>query len=193
MKLVVAALSTSLLASATFAGGLEAPVTEAPVPAPMVYATGTDWSGFYAGLQYGTGDLSASAGGVSVDIADFDAYGAHAGYMWDLGTVVVGAELDYNNVSLDVDGAEDGDLLRLRGRVGADLGRFLPYASLGVARLSSDGESETGTVYGVGADFLVSDSFSVGAEYTKHDFDDLGGTGISAEADLIQVRASFRF
>ncbi len=193
MKFVVTAVAASLFASASFAGGYAAPVTEAPVAPSVAYAAGTDWSGFYAGLQYGSGDLSASFGGVSVDAGDFDAYGVHAGYMWDLGGFVVGAELDYNNVALDVDSDADGDLMRARGRLGADLGRFLPYATLGLASLSSDGESESGTTYGIGADFLVTDKFSVGLDYSTHDFNDVEGTGISIDADLVQIRGSFQF
>lgn len=193
MKFVLTAVAASLLASASFAGGYAEPVTEAAVAPSAAYAAGTDWSGFYAGLQYGTGDLSASFRGVSVDAGDFDAYGIHAGYMWDLGGFVVGAELDYNKVALDGDSDADGDLMRVRGRLGADLGRFLPYATLGLASLSSDGESESGATYGLGADFLVSDNFSVGLEYSTHDFDDVDGTGINIDADLVQIRASYRF
>ena len=193
MKLVFTAVFASMLASAAFAGGYAEPAAEPPLAPTVVYATGTDWSGFYAGLQYGTGDVSLSDGVDTVDFGDFDAYGIHAGYMWDLGKVVVGAELDYNKVAPDVESDLDGDLVRFRGRVGADLGRFLPYATLGLASLSSDGESESGTTYGIGADFLATDSFSVGLEYSTHDFDDIEGSGISAEADLVQVRASFRF
>ena len=193
MKFVFTAVSASLLATATFAGGYAEPFAEPPLAPTVAYATGTDWSGFYVGLQYGTGELSLSDGVAKVDGGDFDAYGVHAGYMRDLGGFVVGAELDYNKVELDVDSEADGDLVRFRGRLGADLGRFMPYATLGFASLSSDGESESGTTYGIGADYLATDSFSVGLDYSKHDFDDIDGSGISADADLVQVRASFRF
>ena len=193
MKFVFTTVSASLLATATFAGGYAEPFAEPPLAPTVAYQTGTDWSGFYTGLQYGTGDLSASDGVVTIDGGDFDAYGVHAGYMRDLGGFVVGAELDYNKVELDVDSEADGDLVRFRGRVGADLGRFLPYATFGLANLSTDGDSESGTTYGIGADYLATDSFSVGAEYSAHDFDDIDGSGVSVDADLVQLRASFRF
>ena len=193
MKFVFTAVSASLLATATFAGGYAEPIAEPPLAPTLAYATGTDWSGFYVGLQYGTGNLNLTDGVDTVDVGDFDAYGVHAGYMWDLGRIIVGAELDYNKVALDDDIDLDGDLKRFRGRIGADLGRFMPYASLGFASLSSDGESESGTTYGIGADYLATDSFSVGLEYSAHDFDDIDGSGISANADLVQIRASFRF
>lgn len=194
MKRSLLAAAFALSGGAAFAGGYVAPV----VPAEPIVVTqpaavpGVDWTGFYAGLQYGQGDLEGSYGGVSADAGDFDALGVHAGYNHDFGKYVLGAELDYNKVELDdVDG--DGDLVRLKGRAGADLGRFMPYVTLGVAHLSAD-DSETGFMYGLGADFMVTEKFTMGLEYANHKFDDVGGVdGLDAEADLLQIRASYRF
>lgn len=195
MKFVALTVAASLAASASFAGGYVAPVVEtAPVVAPVVpVEVGPDWSGFYAGLQYGqgNGELSDNLGE-----SDYDAYGLHAGYLFDFGQVIAGAELDYNKVDLDENDG-DGDLWRLRGRVGYDAGRFQPYATLGVARVSSDRDagdiSETGITYGLGAEYLVTDNFSVGAEYSRSDFSDVLADGIDLDTDLVQVRASYRF
>lgn len=200
MKLVVLTVAASLAASASFAGGYVAPVVEtAPVVAPVVpVAAGTDWTGFYAGLQYGQGNAELSDG---FGDSDFDGYGAHVGYLRDFGTFVLGGELDYNKADLDdLDG--DGDLWRLRGRAGYDMGRFQPYLTLGAARVSADFEgedvSETGITYGIGAEYLVTERFSVGAEYSRSDFSDVaedetGLSGIDLDTDLVQVRASYRF
>lgn len=195
MKLVALSVAATLAASASFAGGYVAPIVEtAPVVAPVVpVQTGPDWSGFYAGLQYGQGNAELSD---NLFEGDYDAYGLHAGYLFDFGQVIAGAELDYNKVDLDdLDG--DGDLWRLRGRVGYDAGRFQPYATLGVARLSTDDAagdiSETGITYGLGAEYLVTDNFSVGAEYSRSDFSDVSVDGIDLDTDLVQVRASYRF
>lgn len=200
MKFVAFTVAASMSASASFAGGYVAPVVDtAPVIAPVVpVEAGTDWAGFYAGLQYGQGNAELSDG---LGDSDYDAYGPHAGYLFDFGKVIAGAELDYNKADLDdVDG--DADLWRLRGRVGYDMGRFQPYATLGAARISIDDEagdiSETGITYGIGAEYLVTERFSVGAEYSRSDFSDVaedetGISGIDLDTDLVQVRASYRF
>lgn len=184
-------------ATAALAGGTVAPLVEtqplivAPVSAPST------WTGFYAGLQYGQGSTELSGGGVSVDFGDFDALGLHAGYARDLGQFVVGGELNYDSVEFD-DFSGTGDLWRLRGRVGYNMGQFQPYVTLGLARLSGDDLSENGITYGIGAEYLVNDKFSFGLEYSHTEFtdfleDDLGFSGIDFEADLVQIRASYRF
>lgn len=195
MKRSLLAAAFMLSGGAAFAGGYVAPVEQAEpiVVTQTAAAPGMDWTGFYAGLQYGQGDLEGSYGGISADAGDFDAIGLHGGYNRDFGKYVLGAELDYNKVELD-DADLDGDLVRLKGRAGADLGRFMPYVTLGVAHLSGDDDSETGFMYGLGADFMATEKFVVGLEYANHEFDDVGGVdGLDAEADLLQVRASYRF
>ena len=92
------------------------------------------------------------------------------------------------------DGIPDSaDLIRLRARAGFDLGRFQPYATLGGARLSYNGLSETGFTYGIGGEYLVTDRFSLGAEYSRVHFNDVQGTGVDVRAGLLQLRGSFRF
>lgn len=193
MKFASAAVAAVLVSGAAHAGGYVAPVVEtapAPVVAPVV-APVSDWTGFYAGLQYGQGDLDASLDGESVS-EDFDAYGVHAGYNRDFGQFVLGGELDYNRI--EVDNAGNADLVRLRGRAGYDLGRFLPYVSLGAAHLDDGEGSETTVTYGLGADFKVTERFVVGAEYTRQDFDDvMNVSGADLDTDMVQLRASFRF
>lgn len=193
MKLAFATLGASLFAVTAHAGGYVAPVVE-PAPAPIVTPVVTnvsDWSGFYAGLQYGQGDADVSFDGDSVS-DDFDAYGLHAGYNRDFGQFVLGGELDYNRI--DLDDAGEGDLVRLRGRAGYDLGRFLPYVSLGAAHVETDDLSDTAFTYGIGADFKVTERVTVGAEYTRQDFDGVNDvSSFDVDSDMVQLRASFRF
>ena len=193
MKFASTAIAAVLFAGAAHAGGIVAPVVDAApvaVVAPVV-APVSDWSGFYAGLQYGQGDAEASFEGDSVS-EDFDAYGLFGGYNRDFGKFVLGGELDYNRV--DFDNGGDADLARLRGRAGYDLGRFMPYVTLGAAYLDGDDFSETGLTYGIGADFKVTERFLVGAEYTRQDFSDVDGQdGLDLDADMVQLRATMRF
>lgn len=197
MKLVSLAIAASLAAGAVHAGGYVAPVVEtAPIVVePVVTADPSDWTGFYAGLQYGQGSGELSLGDANTE-SDFDGYGVHGGYLHDFGKLVAGAELDYNK--LDIDEADKGDLTRLRARAGYDMGRFLPYVTLGAAHLSADlgtaDVSETAFTYGLGADFKVTERFTVGAEYTKQDFKDVDNVdGLDLDSDLVQLRGTFRF
>ncbi|CAM3427927.1 outer membrane protein [Paracoccus nototheniae] len=194
MKFALATLGASLFAVTAHAGGYVAPVVEtapAPVVTPVM-APASDWTGFYAGLQYGQGDADASFGPLSGS-SDFDAYGVHGGYQRDLGRFVLGGELDYNRI--DLDAADDNaDLVRLRGRAGYDLGRFLPYVTLGAAHVDGAGLSETAATFGLGADFKVTERVTIGAEYTRQDFSDVADTdNLDLDTDMVQMRASFRF
>ena len=198
MKLVFASLAASLVAGSALAGGYTAPVAnpEPIVAAPVVIEDTSDWTGFYAGAQYGQGSFELSDSTGSVD-EDMDAYGLHGGYLRDFGKFVLGGELDYNK--LDIDNVEDkADLTRLRARAGYDMGRFMPYVTLGVAKLSMDGEgydiSETDVTYGIGGDFKVTDAFTVGAEYSKQDFSDVDDIdGLDLDTDMVQLRAAYHF
>ena len=105
----LAASLAAMLVGPAVAGG---PTTTAPepmiIPAAEPYAApGIDWSGAYVGGQLGYADTDTSAGAL-------DGYGmlggVHAGYRWDMGTFVAGAELDYDTASVDL-GAVPGDTL----------------------------------------------------------------------------------
>ena len=199
MKLVMISSAAIFAAGTAFAGGYTPPVTEpavTPIVSAPVAAPVADWTGFYAGLQYGQGNAEVSSDAGSAD-QDFDAYGVHGGYLHDMGRYVVGAELDYNKLNFDNDGG-DADLTRLKGRAGMKFGNFLPYLTAGYAHVSTDEDngdlSEGGVVYGIGADYLINDKFSVGAEYTRHNFSDVGDVdGLDLDANLVQVRAAYHF
>ena len=200
MKTIGYAALMSLVAGGAFAGGYSAPVVEQPVIAPIETITMApvgNWDGFYAGLQYGKGTGDLGNRGTLADFGDFDAYGLHAGYQKGFGKFVAGGELDYNKVSPD-EVYSDGDLTRLRLRAGYDAGKFLPYATVGVAKLSTDEFSDTGMTYGVGVDYKVAEHFTVGAEYSRNDFKDVlkdsaGVDGNDLDLNMVLVRASYNF
>ncbi|WP_199261941.1 outer membrane protein [Paracoccus binzhouensis] len=200
MKAIGYATLVSLVAGGAYAGGYVAPVVEQPVAAPIETAAPApvgNWDGFYAGLQYGKGSGNLGNRGTLPDLDDFDAYGVHAGYQRGFGSFVLGGELDYNKVSPD-EVYSDGDMTRLRLRAGYDAGRFLPYATLGAAKLDTDEFSDTGLTYGLGVDYKVAEHFTVGAEYTRNDFKDVlqdsaGVDGNDLDLNMVQLRASYKF
>ena len=193
MKFIIATMIAGVTAGTAFAGSLDTTIAE-PTPILETSLTPQDinWTGGYAGLQYGQGDGELSFGGETIG-SDGDALGIHAGYLNDLGQYVVGGELSFDRLSADGSNG-DADLLRLRGRAGVDLGTFMPYVTLGFARYSEEGLSETGLTYGIGAEYLVTDQFGIGLEYSRSAFSDVGGVnGLDIDIDMIQLRASYHF
>lgn len=199
---LTAAAVAALPAGTALAGGLDPVVVETPAAPPVVVAparvTG-DWGGFYAGGQLTFGDVETD-GAASVE-GDGSAFGVHAGYLADLGSFVLGAELDYDAAEYELDGGAgtiDG-VARLKAIAGYDAGRFLPYATIGVAQAYSDiagvGDDldDSGTFAGVGVRYQVSESFDVSGEVLAHQFDDYADSGIDVDVTTMSLRASYRF
>lgn len=190
--ILLSAAAASLIAGSAIAGGYTAPVVEAPVIAPVAPVAVSDWTGFYAGVQYGTLKYSEDDFG---DIYTEDgerSYGIHAGYLHDFGQFVLGAELDHNRLEWGTGWDNwDPNMTRLRARAGYDLGRVLPYLTAGVAQFSEDGFSDTGLTYGIGVDFKATERFSVGLEYSRSSFE--WDEYATFDLDMLQLRASYRF
>lgn len=187
---IVAAATMAIIGSSASAGNLSDPVIE-PVAAPVfIPAPIEDWTGFYGGLNLGYADIDGSGAADGNDVT----YGLHVGYDYDFGSYVVGAELEYDDLDVDLGGAATADsVTRLKLRGGYDFGSTLLYATAGAARLQTSLGDDTGEFIGVGVAYKVTDSFTVGGELLEHRFDDIGGTDVDADATTFNLRGSFRF
>ncbi|MBF9036379.1 outer membrane beta-barrel protein [Rhodobacterales bacterium HKCCE2091] len=192
---IPAAAIAALTAGAAVAGGYEAPQTEAPVaytPAPA--APVADWTGFYVGGQLGYGD--AEAGAVE---GDGPVGGVHAGYNWDFGNFVVGAEAAYNDTDIELGGGGSiDDVTSLRLNAGYDLGNgLLPYLSVGGAQASANiggvELEDTGWLAGAGLAYDLGNSWVVGGDVTYHEFEDFDATGVDVDVTTVTARVSYRF
>jgi outer membrane immunogenic protein len=193
MKKYLVSAAVAAFAGPVAAGG---PVA-VPVEDPVVVATvapSFDWTGFYAGLHYGQGDLSAAGE------ADSDFYGVQAGYLRDFGAFVAGGELSYSSGEIEGGGATaDIDTTRLKLIGGYDAGRFLPYLFIGVAdlELSAGGTSlsDTMTGYGLGGKFALgaNGQHVLGLEYLTEEADNFADSGTTLENDEITFSYNFRF
>lgn len=189
------ALIASGLAGVATAGSLETAPVEAPVytPAPTPVATGSDWTGFYGGLQVGNTDVDSDSGLLD---GDDTSYGVHAGYDYDFGTFVLGGELDYDKTDIDLGtgGANVDSVARAKLKAGYDFGNTLVYATAGAARADTNVGDETGPFAGLGVTYKVTDQYTIGGEVLQHKFDDVGGTsGNDLDATTISLRGSMRF
>ena len=191
------ALTTSIVAGTTttaIAGGLSEPVMTPVAPAPIVAPAmaSNDWTGFYVGGSVGTGNVAFNGG----DESDLNNYGLHAGYQADMGSYVLGGEVEYSMIDIDgVGDDDDGSVLRLKGRVGYDAGSFLPYFTAGAANLTIDDldADDFGYFYGVGVDFAATDSLTIGGEVLQHEFEDFDGSGDDVSAMTMGLRVSYTF
>lgn len=194
----IIAAPLALAAGMVSAGGLAEPI-ETPAPAPVVapapMMSGSDWTGFYAGGQVGYGKLDSA--GLPED-PDGLTYGAHAGYLFDMGSWVLGGELDIDGTDIEdtTAGVAVDAITRAKLRVGYDAGNWLPYVTAGVAQARVSGgldATDTGGFAGLGAEYRVSDSVRVGAEVLQHQFDDFDGSGFDIDATTAAARVSFQF
>lgn len=189
LSLVVVACG---LAGQALAGGMTEPAPEAPVAPAVQPAPSFDWSGFYAGLSVTDGSVS--------DGEDFNTsgFGVQAGYLYDLGTFVVGGELAYSNADIE-DEVSDITATRLKLLGGYDAGRFLPYAFVGLSDVEvSDGAtsiSDTVTNYGLGGRFAfgADGRFVAGLEYIVEDKNNFADSGFDLDRDEISLRLDYRF
>ncbi|MFA8442611.1 outer membrane protein [Yoonia sp.] len=191
----------ALAAGMASAGGMAEPVAE-PAPAPVAVAPapvmmGNDWTGFYAGGQLGYGQLDPDA---TTDPSEPDGaiYGVHAGYNYDLGSIVLGGEVDFDltNIEVDTPAAEVDSVARLKAKLGYDAGQFMPYVTAGVAQVQTtdglDGDTD-GSFAGLGLSYMMSDSLILGGEVLQHQFEDVADSGVDIDATTLSLRASFKF
>lgn len=152
-----------------------------------------DWSGFYAGAGIGNLEVDTSVAGVKENDL---AYSVHAGYRMDAGQWVVGGELEHDWTDIElVPGAINVDrVMRLKATAGYDLGQALVYVAAGAAQVDVDGlGDEWGGFYGIGAAYAATPQANVSLELLEHNFSDIGGSGIDADAWSASLRASWKF
>lgn len=152
-----------------------------------------DWSGFYAGIGLGNLEVDPSGAG-SKD--DDTSYGVHAGYRYDTGQWVFGGEFEYDwsDVELVSGDVFVDSVMRLKATAGYDLGRALVYVAAGAAEVDVDGlGDEWGEFFGLGAAYAVGPRSILSLELLEHNFSDIDGSGVDADAWSVNLRASLRF
>ena len=184
-----------------------------------------DWTGFYAGLSYGLNNGTAPNQPYIYDEGytsnNAGAAGVFGGVRWDLGNTgaIMGVELAYQGqseltgpvvalaaeCSSSFSGCYDGDytltnIIDLKLSVGTAFGNALVYGFAGVSSSGTSTDDEaynggSGANYGIGIDYMVTDSFSVGAEYISRAMSGYtdGNPENPKPLSSISLRASFNF
>jgi outer membrane immunogenic protein len=193
-KIVLAATAFAALAAPAFAADLP---QRAPAPVPVMMPYVYDWTGFYIGANGGYGSNRACWGSFNgVGIADGcnsksgGLVGGQAGYRWQFGQVVVGAEVlgDWANMRAslpslafpgDTDSAKVTSVFLFTGQVGYAANAALFYLKGGGAIANNNflvqNAAGTGLLYatshklgatvGVGFEYGFTPNWSAGLEY----------------------------
>lgn len=151
----------------------KAPPPERDIPYGSVY----NWSGLYYGGTVGSADGGAALSG-------------HVGYNWMMPSrFVFGVEGDLGYLGEGDSHASSGLFGTLRGRVGYAFGRFMPYATAGVAFVDGDHNSGSGTAMGIGAEYAFTPGISGRLEYLSLDT----GSSHNQETNILRAGLSMRF
>jgi outer membrane immunogenic protein len=175
---------------------------------PVVYERDAfDWTGFYAGLNSGYGWMDADSVVGQIDPQGW-VVGVHAGYNYNLDSLVLGVEGDIHWTGMQ---GSATSLLgttatgkidyfgTVRGRVGLDLDRLMPYVTAGLAygqgtSTSTFGGGFTSSVFttgwtaGAGVEHAMTDNVLLRGELLYVDYGDetfFTGTAIQ---ETINVR-----
>jgi outer membrane immunogenic protein len=179
-------------------------VTKAPAYVAPVY----NWTGPYIGISGGYGwgksDFGDPDGGI---------FGATLGYNWQMGTLVTGIEGDISWSGMDGDGSVAGvassvnnDWLgTVRGRLGYNAGRWMPYITGGlavgnidasIAGLGSSNSTELGWTLGGGVEAQIAGPWSVKVEYLYVDLgdgDSIAGSRPDFSTNIVRAGLNYRF
>ncbi|MDR3472732.1 MAG: porin family protein [Devosia sp.] len=182
----------TILSSSAWAADLAIPAPAAPAP------VASSWDGPYIGASVGYGWGSASdatttgLGSPTTDTANMTGWlvGGQIGYNFHLSdNIVAGVEgnIDWLNETGAYATAStftqtinwEGSV---RGRLGIDMGQFLPYIEAGVAFANSTvnntaattsiSMTHTGWTVGAGVEFMLADQLSANVEYRYSDYGD---------------------
>jgi outer membrane immunogenic protein len=177
--------------------------TAEPLPTPEVVAPepATDWTGFHLGALLGwtwaDADTNAPEGDAEADGVDG---GVYAGFDYQMGNFVIGAEGDLIVSGVDGDegplSLDQGLNGSLRARAGIALDQFLLYGTGGAAltdvELDGGGSGDDATLWGwtvgAGAEAMITDNITARVEYRYTDYEDetfsVGAPPGSVESDL---------
>lgn len=201
-------MKTKIIAGLALAAMLASPAAAADLayPAPaQAYAVAVPftWTGFYLGGNVGYGWGSADN---SPDIDGFIG-GLQAGYNYQVGSFVIGAETDiqYSNVSSSVFNLDYYGTIRARAGVAMD--QFLVYGTGGFAygRGSyefaglTNSQTNTGWTLGVGAEYAITPNWIARLEYSYLDFGKdtyatvNGPLDVGLTTNVVRLGANYKF
>ncbi len=166
-----------------------------------------DWTGFYGGLQIGTGHFNENYDGTDYS-TDKSFSGAQIGYLRDLGDSVLGVELEYQLPRAAYYTFDYWDELErlshsfaLKARLGHDFGGTLLYGTFGAAHgvfqgiYGSDKENyhTRGVLLGVGLEHAITNNLSLAVELQRQRYDATIYSVSKHTHDIATFKMNYRF
>src|SRR5512137_1484801 len=145
------------------------------------------WSGFYAGVNAGYGDVFDAPGGLDISGG---LLGFHLGYNYQIGSAVLGVEGDYMGSWMEDGPFAVDDIASIRARAGYTFGNTLLYGTLGYAwadASSLGSDSFDGLVLGAGLDYKFSQNWSARVEGLQYWLDPSGGSVDALDVGVLRA------
>jgi hypothetical protein len=170
------------------------------------HAQSADWTGLYGGaaLDFTRIELANSGTGAVTNDGSGLMIGAEGGYRYDLGQVVVGATASLMVGSVQAPpvvgvAAQDpalNALMTVGIEAGYDFGQVLVYGGVGhtwstMRTIAGSRRFESGYQFGIGADYMLSDTVLIGGGVSQTILDNFSGSDV--EAMSFGLRAAYRF
>lgn len=168
------------------------------------------WTGFYMGVSVGHAKAEDDdeafpiAPGITIPLhsegTDWTK-GIHAGFQYQSGSFVVGAEWEYQDIDIQYVGEgigpipvfiEDSHTLRVRGGIALDRAHFYVSGGLQYTTTNVDLNDWAYTV-GAGMEYAMTDNVVAGIQYDHSWFDEFDGRPISGTYDRFTARVGIKF
>jgi opacity protein-like surface antigen len=163
-------------------------------------STADTWAGNYLGVQLGDRLDSSftieSAPGFDEDLDGIQG-GGHFGFRRQRDEIVYGAEIEFLVSEPELDGTDTRvTTSRIGGTLGYDLGRFLPYGTAGIGRMTFQDTigfgdtSSFGTFGGIGVLYSLGQSTDIGLEAVRESYQNFNE---GADNSVTQTTLSAQF
>lgn len=192
-KLTVACTAIALVSASSAHAG--------DYPSMLSGTSASDWTGLYIGVSGGYGwlrDIDRSFTPPMPDSGQDWIFGAHAGYLHQIGDLVVGGEVEFRRLDITYQTfnfitVENAYVAK--ARVGYAIDQFLISGSIGGAYVTTNfmGLQDLGLALGAGIDYQLTDMVTIGVHYDRYSYTNFSGTMIDATLDQVSVRASVGF
>jgi outer membrane immunogenic protein len=211
--LVASVAALALGAGLVSANAADIQQRQMPTKAPAYVQPVYNWTGPYIGISggYGWGNSDYTGGFGSLDPSG-GLFGATLGYNWQMGALITGIEGDISWSGLrDSSGAfgtrtENNWLGTVRGRLGYNAGRWMPYVTGGlavgdidsrIAGIGSSNKTKAGWTLGGGVEAAIAGPWTAKVEYLYVDLGNGGSIGGASRADfttnIVRAGLNYRF
>jgi outer membrane immunogenic protein len=205
-SVLLASVALALGAGLVSANAADIQQRSMPTKAPAYVAPIYNWTGPYIGISGGYGWGSSNFGD-----PDGGLFGATLGYNWQMGSMIVGLEGDISWSGLEGNDSGAGRSVNndwlgtVRGRLGFNGGRFMPYVTGGlavgnidasVAGVGNSSSTELGWTVGAGVEAAIAGPWTVKVEYLYVDLgegDSIGGARPDFQTNIVRAGLNYRF